>query len=52
MTKTTLQLAVEEGKARANGDTAKADALQLRRWELAMGLVVNSENTELEKTND
>ena len=43
---TIAQLAVAEAKARKEGNIALADELQRQRWSLAMGLVVNSENTK------
>lgn len=40
-----MQLAVQEAQARQRGDLVEAERLQALRWETAMGLVVNSENT-------
>ena len=42
---THIELILAEVKARQDGDTALAVKLQAERWTLAMGGVVNSENT-------
>jgi hypothetical protein len=43
---TIIELAVQQVEALRRGDTAEAERLQALRWEMAMGLVVNRENTK------
>lgn len=40
------QLIIAEAAARQCGDIVEADRLQALRWERAMGLVINTENTQ------
>lgn len=40
-----IQIAAAESEALQRGDIKEAERLRLLRWQFAMGLIVNSENT-------
>jgi hypothetical protein len=45
-TMTIIELAIAENKALLAGNAAEADRLRTLRWQQAMSLIVNGENTK------